>query len=1255
MTWVARLHARRAGRTQEGFALATTIAILLVTSMLITALLGLSFATSEYAAGQIRRDKETRAAEAALEPAAAILARANPPCGELNSQSCDDSPNLKGILRGQVYDKSVLTDPATGFTVSYDDACNWQPNAATGETESSRPPLVGDINARAPGLADAANNKFVEVFCTALPAERFAPEVRTDSVVKLIGKVPTGSWQSATTSPCRPLQTTPECLPWAEALSTAGITGQNANVAATFGPAGTTRNGASLVHSGPNALQVVGDLDVTGGAAVLRNSLRGSSNAFVAEGPAMALSGAYRQGDPGPLATSANRCGLLVDPADVANTGGATPVVSTTTTTVPAGSPNPVPSAQISAGVSPICDQTLLRTDVVTKAGVVPAPAFPWTPKLVRDNDRTTTQLPQVSTGGAYSPLPSWGTGSCPVGPGGVVRFSPGAYPANLTLRINQWFANCAGVKFWFAPASVSPTGTGYYWFDVSEADGSALKMERTSNFYVFGTPNAGSQAQPNANVVTRNTQPLCNSEWAGINMTLSPRTVIRHRGGYVGICGDRNSTTRQAIWQEPTANLGFQQVSPTTFTGATTSATWYDSLRNIFLIGSLVNLFFPASNVQNRYFTLPNGGVAMTANCSSAPCNGSAGFATTWTPPAGSDPGRATVNSATLRISGNTINANDVWNGPTPATEVALFKPNAAGTLPATPTCRVVAPRVNDTYGRNASPLVVDVDLFYPGSPCGTSIDRSDLLRSRIEVIMGLNSNCDILQVFTGCTYGVQIDSLKLVTPQVLAPPAESLPTSTAPSGQSAQTNGSAAAVLAADNSAVQFQWNSYRSGCVGPVIFGVCIGVPIFRVADSGSSTVRLPNLTDRYEPSVSDSDPSVDGTLTSANLRVKGVSSCDNWHILDVVLVSRIDCRDYNAANNPGAKLRVAVTRSGAPVCTAQFDFLPEWNQTRSYDLLNSCVQGGVKRLRFNKDLIGVDLDVTFDMVRDKSLNYGCRNIGDFPGNGCNWFRYAVDYIGLQTTVATSANQAWDGPGAQALVTSNDFPGAQREGRFNVYGATVMPRTDMRVDWVGPANKSGEPVFNGPPAQGNARPNALVLGSLYSYMSPTAGQNPNSVADDPQAGIICCSSARPAERMVELRAHTVPTDRFKLPLKDTPVPNLSLAAQQVENATNCADDHPEALPFPAAVASASPALKAQWRAVVVRDWNTRCRVETLRAVSKVRVLDQIPPDVSPLTVSADVYDRRGSWVPGWDYEVMDFRFCQGGANGTTVCGDQ
>ncbi|MFM7061939.1 MAG: hypothetical protein ACKO04_00385, partial [Actinomycetes bacterium] len=234
-------------------------------------------------------------------------------------------------------------------------------------------------------------------------------------------------------------------------------------------------------------------------------------------------------------------------------------------------------------------------------------------------------------------------------------------------------------------------------------------------------------------------------------------------------------------------------------------------------------------------------------------------------------------------------------------------------------------------------------------------------------------------------------------------------------------------------------------------------------------------------------------------------------------------------------------------------------------------------------------------------------------------------------------------------------NDYAGAQREGRFNVYGATVMPRTDMRVDWIGPANKSGEPIFSGPPAVGNARPNALMLGSLYSYMSPTAGQNPATAADDPQAGILCCAPARPAERMVELRAHVVPTGKDKLPISQAVLPGVPLADQQVEAAAICIEKRPETLPAPAAVSSASLALQASWRAAVVRDWNTLCRVQTLRAVSKVRILDQIPPDVSPLTVSADVYNRRGSWVPGWDYEVMDFRFCQGGSNGQAVCGDQ
>ena len=82
---------------------------------------------------------------------------------------------------------------------------------------------------------------------------------------------------------------------------------------------------------------------------------------------------------------------------------------------------------------------------------------------------------------------------------------------------------------------------------------------------------------------------------------------------------------------------------------------------------------------------------------------------------------------------------------------------------------------------------------------------------------------------------------------------------------------------------------------------------------------------------------------------------------------------------------------------------------------------------------------------------------------------------------------------------------------------------------------------------------------------------------------------------------------------------------------------------------------AIRAAWVAKVVRDWNQKCRVETLRAVSKVRVLDQIPPDIDPATVTAAIYAKRGSWYPGWDFEIQDFKFCQGGAVGAPVCGDQ
>lgn len=1198
MLAIARvLRARRRGTDQSGFALATAIAILGVASLLVTAMLGLSFATATFSGDQVNRDRETHAAESAMEPAIGMLARAQP-------------VGQEQYLLGQ-QGTPVPSDPNAVNPFQEPNPCAWVPDTANGQTEANRKPLVENV----------VDGKRVSVFCTALGADTFAPVTPTGSTVKVLGQVPAGNLTRTNVDPCQPLA---ECLPWREALRQTNVPAfTTAQVDSAF-TAGAGRNGVGLVHSGPDPLQFVGNVDVSGGAAVLRNPDRGTGTDYVVNPPALAVSGGYRQGDPGLFSTlysnPANPCGVLnSDPQFVPS----------------------MPGAQVSSGANIQCDQALLRGDRAATKGVVPAATQVWTQDRIRQNDVTVSRLPIGIGSWTQRFTPSR---DCPVNSGASIQFRPGAYPANITSRLNAWFAGCAAVKFWFPPGS--------YWFDAANADGNALNLRSSSNLYVFGTPNAG-----DINSVSKSTTPGCNPAAPGVHVVLSPRTVFNHEAGYLALCGDAAAAGRQALWQDATANLGFQSAAPTTFQGGTASTGWFDGLRNIFLIGSLVNFIFgPGSPFTTRWTSLPGGGLSMTTSCVSAPCNGTAAFSTTWAPPAGQDPGPATINAATLRITGDETSANDVWNGALPATEVLVYLPDpATGNLPVQPTCRITSPRINDSEGRTATgPQTVDIDIIGPNSPCGGQIDRADLLKGRVDVAMGLNSECNLLGIFVGCTYGVRIDKVELQTPQVIAPPVESLPSFVGSPNEGEQVNPTA--VLAADGNSAQF---TFKSRCRNS-IFGICI---IYRVPDSGTGTIRLPALTDRYAPSLSDSNPAIDGSLTSASLRVRGISSCDNFHFLNIITVSRIDCIDYAPANNSPSRLRATVTRNGTTVCTASWDRLPEWNQTRSYDLLNSCTLGGTKRLRKNSDLIGTDIDVAFDMVRDRSFNYGCRNGADFPGNGCNFWRYSVDYVGLSTTVSTVANQSFDGPGPVFRITSNDISPSNREARFNVYGAMVLPRSDLRVEWIGPANRIGDPIVTGPPTVGNNRPLALMVGSLQSIVLANSGSNPLSAADDPRAGIVCCERARPAERVVELRSVVVPQDaRLTLPTQD-PANPANPAPANIQDpgvrdcgpgtnptSTNGAGVSTFAVPEPpAVVANQGVAAVRRWKAQWLADWKTVCRDKALRATAIVRIVDQIPANISPTQYSASVYALRGTWVPGWDVEVQDWRLCRGGTSAT------
>jgi hypothetical protein len=476
-------------------------------------------------------------------------------------------------------------------------------------------------------------------------------------------------------------------------------------------------------------------------------------------------------------------------------------------------------------------------------------------------------------------------------------------------------------------------------------------------------------------------------------------------------------------------------------------------------------------------------------------------------------------------------------------------------------------------------------------------------------------------------------------------------------------------------------FQFNQYRS-CF------ICI----FNIASSGVGKFRMVNLSDRYSPSV---DPQQ--ALATAAVLVRGRSDCKTKPFLffsgNCSNVSGASAGDRKGApNSYQAKLvvRVLNTSVSPPIaCTADFGkrLLPEWNQTMAYDLLNGCqatINGQtVKPIKTNADLLGAQMDTEFYMYRNKRYVGGCRNGGDFSftsdryaGNDCGYWRYFVDYVGLATTAAPTSSGAnpdvaWQGPKSQFEVESNDLQYLPdgvtpnpRAARFNVYGAVIAPRSDVRINWTGPS-PTGVPIFSAPPKKKADDPDTvktdldtskpvLMVNSIYSYMaSPQADLTALTATDLPRVGPVCCNTARPAERLVELRAHVLPSASLKVPTKSTT--SLPLAQEQIQ--IRCFDQQGVKKAYdyvkpaaqggnlPAAVASLGPASVQAWTDQVWVDWAEYCRGRALRAVSKVRIVDQVPDD--PKLVPAAYKSRLGSWEPGWSVEVEDFKFCQRGSS--------
>ncbi len=92
----------RARRSDGGFALISVLGVILVATLIVGALLGLTFTSTKFSGQQIRRDVETRAADSALEAAVNVLRREGTGIGQLGQADCrlfpdgnDNTPTIR--------------------------------------------------------------------------------------------------------------------------------------------------------------------------------------------------------------------------------------------------------------------------------------------------------------------------------------------------------------------------------------------------------------------------------------------------------------------------------------------------------------------------------------------------------------------------------------------------------------------------------------------------------------------------------------------------------------------------------------------------------------------------------------------------------------------------------------------------------------------------------------------------------------------------------------------------------------------------------------------------------------------------------------------------------------------------------------------------------------------------------------------------------------------------------------------------------
>lgn len=653
---------------------------------------------------------------------------------------------------------------------------------------------------------------------------------------------------------------------------------------------------------------------------------------------------------------------------------------------------------------------------------------------------------------------------SCTGGPGTVLEFQPGAYGKAQTQKINDLLdGSCPNHTFWFRPASA--TVAGNYWFDVDDtthterAMWNSLIIADPSAKVIFGTPAGGLSA---AAAGSATFPAACNAEAAGVEVILSPRTSLRHTGGRVAMC-DRDGTLSTtnvpaALWQAGSTNSGWQGHPDPAISTVTRSKISSGITWGDEGTSDAAGSWRPGGGESHSWFEC-NG--FLYANCQMDVTYSARDIGTTnvdGSAKAAPSPGR--VDTLDLIVNAEVEDDNGfslVSNGQV-GSLIAVYRAGES-----TPACQVYFPFKQRSMGAGQR-LVLAYDLRSlkaQAVPGQTHCRDAALTREQLH---GSRVDLTIRQqrsiyVLGWKTSNVYVDSIELRSGWDLEP-----------TSVDSSTGWSDAGNLLPDN--------EFASASDGDHA-GFTLKCGTFSGCPTATRTVTL----GKFDNTVVPWSPS-SGTLRAAGVIVTGETTNQNWFAggsfydiggePDVSRYSKMTATLSNLRDVPGGS------------CTASWNKVPFWGQSVYLNLLDPAVAGSCSSvLTSAEQLIGASVSLQVYLERNQW------------GSGAD-FGVRIDSVRLSTVT----DGEYTHPKLPNLITVGDGP--SDDSSFNIYGQVSMPRNDLNIRWNGPSprNAEGEPV---PLGGGN-----MILNGLGSYVGPEG-----------EAGVICCSPTKPAERIMTLTA--------------------------------------------------------------------------------------------------------------------------------------